>query len=376
MKHRILSACVGLLLLTGAYAQPSIRSVADAMSRLPEMPTAEQLSDEQAREQYTSSTFTPFSQAVEQSLLQANSESATIAARMQSAGNRQTQRSQASMQQYSRNVEAGLMPSQQEMVQILMSSGIDLNKATEQQVMDAVAGSISQKWGVSKDEYLKIIAMAQSNPKQAEAYMKSNHPDLYNRLYAVNGNTDLPEGADERHNERFGEIGVELAGLLEQLNNTVSTYRPIEQSSWADSDEAREVDAIEQALDERLAQWAAGLKAVSGEVPYPSWWTDGRKKENVLIDQWNRREAQRRLDAASAYRNELKGMFDKVAALETENEQLGRDSQDNSLYLMNKLNLLTFRNFLQHILVPYHDVLESTGQTHLDETGALLQGKG
>jgi len=26
--------------------------------------------------------------------------------------------------------------------------------------------------------------------------------------------------------------------------------------------------------------------------------------------------------------------------------------------------------------VPYRDVLESTGQTHLDETGALLQGKG
>lgn len=310
MKHFPIIALLSLVLTMQVNAQQLFRSVADAMRSLPALPTAEQIISDQAKEQYTESQLNPFSQAVEQSMLYTATEYSAITARMQSANHRQSERSQSAMQQYNKNVEAGLMPSQQEMMQILMSSGIDLNSASEQQIMDAVAGAVSKKWGISKDEYLKIVSMAQRNEKQAEEYMKANHPDLYKRLYATNAgySQQADEGEDPR-NARFEQIGDELNALQEQLSAVLSNYRE-----------------------------PADLQ-----------------EDNVQDVQT---EAKRWLEAPTAYQHELKAVFDKVAALETENEQLGQQgAPDNVLYLMNKQRTLMFINQLMQLITPYRDAL-------------------
>lgn len=154
MRKLFLLVLMSIVLSMPTYSQQSISSIADALKRLPAMPTIEQLSSQDAKQQYESRWITPFNAALEQGSLSAMSESIELTSRMQQARQKQSQRNQQTMQVYDRNVSAGLMPSQQEMMQILMSSGIDLEKASEQQIMDVVAGTISKKWGVSKDEYL------------------------------------------------------------------------------------------------------------------------------------------------------------------------------------------------------------------------------
>ena len=385
MRKSFLLVLMSIVLSMPTYSQQSISSIADALKRLPAMPTVEQLSSSDAKQQYESRWITPFNAALEQGSLSAMSESIELTSRMQQARQKQSQRNQQTMQVYDCNVSAGLMPSQQEMMQILMSSGIDLEKASDQQIMDVVAGTISKKWGVSKDEYLKIINMAQRNPKQTETYLQTNHPDLYKRLYAANNGCQMPE-ANDAQNERYGQIYAELQTLLEQMTNAMNNYRhPSEMydpqnNLWDNSSEAKQVKDLENALWQRIEQWESTLSSKNyGDdgVTFPSWFTAERKKENALIDQWNRREAQRWLDVTSKYQSELKAIFEQVVTLENENEQLSQLSgTDNMMYLMNKQQILMFRNELSLLLVPYHDALTFPAQDHQEEIGKTYYGKG
>lgn len=309
-------------------------------------------------------------------------------ARLEKARQRQAQRGQAAMQQYNRNVEAGLMPSQQEMMQIIMSSGVDLDKASEQELMEIVAGSIAPKWGISKEEYIKIINMAQRNPKQTETYLQTNHPQLYQRLYAANANGPMTNEVGDDRNEGFGKIGEGIQACIGQMNDVMEDYnrRPISmleenlRQDWLNSDEARQVDAIEKALWERVAEWESGLDLNSSgfaDVPYPGWWTAERKKVNKLIDQWNKRAAQEWLNYAGDAQQQFKLVFDKAAALETENEKLAKQGDsENAIYIVNKQQLLSLLNMLKTLLLPYDDALRFPCIEHLDEDGATHLGKG
>ena len=63
--------------------------------------------------------------------------------------------------------------------------------------------------------------------------------------------------------------------------------------------------------------------------------------------------------------------------MENENEQLSQLSgMDNMMYLMNKQQILMFRNELSLLLVPYHDALTFPAQDHQEEIGKTYYGKG
>ena len=362
-------------------------TIAEAVKQLPALPTAEQICSPQTKYIIDSTTFAPYKLAVEQTLAAHQYDQMQIQTRLTQAQQKRAQRTQATMQHYNRNVEAGLLPSQQEMMQIIMNSGLDLNKATEQQIMDAVAGNISKKWGVSKDEYLKIVTLAQQNPKRAEEYLKANHPDLYNRLYAVNHNAPTQELNDPRDG-RLTEIGEELSTVMEQLTTVMGEQQgdPAEQwknemiKDWLASEEAKQVDEIEKSIWQRIEQWQAGLELNDkgfAEIKYPDWWTAERKRENKLIDSWNKRAAKAWLDKIESRHKQLQEIFNKVAALDAENEQLGRQSEeDNMFYLMNKQQLNTLFFLLPELTTPYRDALRFPCVEHQDEQGAIHLGKG
>ena len=360
------------------------RSISAALDALPALPSPEQVSSDAAKYLADSLTYAPYNVALQQSLLARQYEINDIDARMLKTQQKQAQRGQAAMQQYNKNVEAGLMPSQQEMMQILMSSGINLDKASEQQIMDVVAGAIAPKWGVSKDEYLKIVTMAQRNPKQTEAYLQTNHPELYKRLYAANKDGLNEEIADDTRNDRFGQLGEQINALQQQLSAASDAYQRYSAAGlrdefyqdWLASDEAKQIDAIEKALWERIDQWVRGLPVNTTEAPYPGWWVDERKKENALIDQWNKRAAQRWVSEI-AKNQQFTAVFEQAAALEEENERLGKQGDpDNFIYLMNKRQLLIIFNQLTNLFLPYRDAMLFPCVQHLEVDGAAHLGKG
>ena len=376
-------------------AGPAHKTINSAVAALPDIPKVEDVWSEADKERAVRSVYQPYKMSIEQTMLLAENRDATIRARMSSAHQKQAQRGQQAMQQYQSNVNAGLMPSQQEMMELYMSGAIKDNMS-EAQMMDVMAGKFAAKWGVSKEEYLKIIGMAQSNPKQAEAYLKSNHPDLYKRLYAANAGYDTHEVADDPRDKRFGEIMEELNSLMQQLQGVVKEYGTFEMrngsalqgnydvlhdqlaAEWSKSAEAAQIDAIEEALQKRVESWYTTLKYDTfADVPYPGWWTEERKKENALIDQWNRRSAEKWLAIAAKYQDRYKTIFKQVGALELENEQLNEQgAQDNILYLENLHQINVMYGMLVQLVMPMQDAFSFPCIEHVETSGSAHLGKG
>ena len=371
------------------------QSIAEALAALPALPTAEQLSSTQTKEIIANRTYQPYILALEHMTLDVTKENLEIQQRLNAVRNKQAQRGQKAMQQYNSNVNAGLMHSQQEMMELYMSGAIN-EKMSDAQMMDVMAGKFAQKWGVSKEEYLKIINLAQRNEKEAAKYMQTNHPDLYKRLYAANAGFDTQEIADDSRDERFQQILDELQKLMEQFNAAVGSYKGFYASGnnglngleydklledlrkdWENSDEAKQIDEIENKLWKRVEEWMATLNTYDGEVDYPAWWVADRKKENALMNQWNRRNAVKWLKIAEHGDNLLKPIFKKVAALETENEVLGHQGDtENVIYLNNKLQINMFKTLLVHLTYPIQDAFRFPCLDPVPEAGKARLGKG
>ena len=279
------------------------------------------------------------------------------------------------------------------MMALYMSGEIN-EKMSEAQMMDVMAGKFAAKWGVSKEEYLKIINLAQKNEKQAEAYIKSNHPDLYQRLYAANAGYDSHNETDDPRDNRFGEITAEIQAVGEEFNQALWAYtgsgignaqtygnafgKLMDQlrDEWQNSPEAKEIESIETKLWSRVEEWIQTLKT-GDEVPYPAWWTADRKRENALIDQWNKRVAPRWLKIAQDGEKQFKDIYGKLAKLEAENEQLAAQGEaDNYIYLTNKLLLNGYMEQLLRLIQPYEDALRFPFIQHVEETGSAILGKG
>ena len=316
-----------------------INSFADLTNKRPAMPTANDLITPEAKTAYArkgSAAYYLGALNFRSTLLEKQQE---LNSKTLELGKKQQKSNQKAMAQYNANVNAGLMPSQQEMMQLYMSGEIN-EKMSEAQMMDVMAGKFAAKWGISKQEYIKIINMAQTNPKGTEAYLKSNHPSLYNRLYAANaqfGNENV--NADDPRKPEFDRINDGLLKAQDdlqearvaygenlQFSQTHSKYITIYeqmQKEWDNSSEAKQIEAIEMALQKRLDVWYLTLTNEWGEVPYPAWFTTERQKENALIDQWNKRWAIKWLKVAEDGDKTYRPIFRRIAELGIENDRIG-----------------------------------------------------
>lgn len=390
-KSLFLSALVLAMPMMAQNRTP--KSVAEIVAAMPAVPTVEQIYSVENKEKADNTIYAPFTQALQAGLLLNEQEARNIDRRIQAAGQKQKQANSQSMEQYNANVNAGLMPSQEEMMQLYMSGEIKENMS-DAQIMDVMAGKFAGKWGVSKQEYLKIISMAQSNPKGCEAYLKANHPQLYQRLYAANaqyGNSNVRE--EDPREPALGRIGDDLTQAQENLTNAINNYagnvyrvgkaqgtdfdqlRTQMENDWENSAENKQIAAIEEALQNRIDQWY-GTVTIKGDVQFPAWYTTERKKENALIDQWNRRWATKWQKIAQEGDQAIRPIYQRVAALETENEQLGRQGDsENFLYLMNKKLLSALFAYAFQVYQPANDALAFPAQEHVEETGYVIVEK-
>lgn len=377
------------------HASPAPKSISETLKYLPSLPTIDQICSKYAKYIADSTVYRPYRKSVEQTLLIARTEQDAIQQRINKVDAKQKKQGQQAMQQYQSNVNAGLMPSQEEMMQLYMS-GVITDNMSEEQMMDVMAGQFAQKWGISKQEYLKIMGMAQSNPKQTETYIKTNHPDLYKRLYAANAGYNTQEIPDDPRDARFGEISEELSELQEKLNNCIDKIYGTHVSAagelvvsdldllnvtlhteWSKSAEAKQIDAIEYALQKRVEAWISTLKTDAETVPYPAWWTEERKKENALIDQWNHQTAERWLQIVSSRESKIKSIFERIAELENQAEQLSRQGDtENMMYLQTKLRFNTFYSYLVWLSGPIDDALGFPCIEHVETSGSAILGKG
>ena len=365
------------------------KNMLEAVDRMPAFPTAEQIYTVEAKEKALRDIYQPYEKALFAAWDKNGEVSRDVDRRIKVAGEKQQKSNQKAKAQYQSNVNAGLMPSQQEMMDMMMSGEINPNWS-EDKIMDAMAGKFAAKWGVSKQEYLKIINMAQSNPKGAEAYIKSNHPDLYKRLYAANtpyGNENVH--ADDPRKPEFDRINDELLKAQDDLqearvaygdnlqySQTHSKYMKIYEQmekEWDNSPEAKQIEAIETALQKRIEEWSLTLNNVKGDVPYPAWFTTERKKENALIDQWNRRWATKWIKVAEDGDKAYRPIFRRIAELGVENDRIGEQGDtEEMIYLTNKKLVCTLYGQMMSLYVPIRDAMAFPAIEHVATTGYMI----
>ena len=331
-----------------------INSFADLINNRPAMPTANDLLTPEAKTAYARRSSAAYYLGVQ------NFRSALLDAQ--------------AMEQYNANVNAGLMPSQEEMMQMMMSGEINPNWP-EEKIMDAMAGKFAAKWGVSKQEYLKIMNMAQKNEKQAAQYIQSNHPDLYNRLYATNakyGKQNVNVG--DPHENEYGELGEQLSALANEAfefrNTNMDMTKHVQFQAhsnamlndasfaahtvglptnkleelfvkiindWRTSSECKRAIQIEDPLAARLDNWDCCKNAKDGQtICYPSWWIEGRKSENALIDAYNRRQAEKWLAEVKSYDAQVTAMMKRLIELDNQLEQIRNGGEITAAYAMAK----------------------------------------
>ena len=366
-----------------------INSFADLTNKRPAMPTANDLITPEAKTAYArkgSAAYYLGALNFRSTLLEKQQE---LNSKTLELGKKQQKSNQKAMAQYNANVNAGLMPSQQEMMQLYMSGEIN-EKMSEAQMMDVMAGKFAAKWGISKQEYIKIINMAQTNPKGTEAYLKSNHPSLYNRLYAANaqfGNENV--NADDPRKPEFDRINDGLLKAQDdlqearvaygenlQFSQTHSKYITIYeqmQKEWDNSSEAKQIEAIEMALQKRLDVWYLTLTNEWGEVPYPAWFTTERQKENALIDQWNKRWAIKWLKVAEDGDKTYRPIFRRIAELGIENDRIGEQGDtEEMIYLTNKKLVCTLYGQMTSLYIPIRDAMAFPAIEHVETTGYTI----
>ena len=365
------------------------KNMLEAVDRMPAFPTAEQIYTVEAKEKALRDIYQPYEKALFAAWDKNGEVSRDVDRRIKVAGEKQQKSNQKAKAQYQSNVNAGLMPSQQEMMDMMMSGEINPNWS-EDKIMDAMASKFAAKWGVSKQEYLKIINMAQSNPKGAEAYIKSNHPDLYKRLYAANapyGNENVH--ADDPRKPEFDRINDGLLKAQDDLqearvaygdnlqySQTHSKYMKIYEQmekEWDNSPEAKQIETIEAALQKRIEEWSLTLKNVKGDVPYPAWFTTERQKENTLIDQWNKRWATKWIKVAEDGDKAYRPIFRRIAELGIENDKIGQQGDtEEMIYLTNKKLVCTLYGQMMSLYVPIRDAMAFPAIEHVTTTGYTI----
>lgn len=370
-------------------AAPTPKTMLEAVDRMPAFPTVEQIYTVEAKEKAARTIYQPYEKALFAAWDKNGEVSRDVDRRIKVAGEKQQKVGQKAMAQYQSNVNAGLMPSQEEMMDMMMSGEINPNWS-EDKIMDAMAGKFAAKWGISKQEYIKIINMAQSNPKGTEAYLKSNHPDLYKRLYAANapyGNENVH--ADDPRKPEFDRINDGLLKAQDDLqearvaygdnlqySQTHSKYMKIYEQmekEWDNSPEAKQIETIEAALQKRIEEWSLTLKNVKGDVPYPAWFTTERQKENTLIDQWNRRWATKWIKVAEDGDKAYRPIFRRIAELGMENDKIGQQGDtEEMIYLTNKKLVCTLYGQMMSLYVPIRDAMAFPAIEHVATTGYMI----
>ena len=375
-------------------------SLADLINKRPAMPTLADLMTPEAKTAYAKKGALAYEAGVEYFRLDFLNERTTLQNKLyelQAKRHQQQAQQQAFVQESSAQ---GLMLSQQEMMQVIMSSGLDLEHATEEQMMNVVADAYAKKWGISQADARTFMAMANSNPKKAEAFLQQKYPDLYNRLAknAPKGKDYFQEDSNEEAYNQLLDQLMELAeearnlkegsmNISEHVSNTMRAnslpenvtfgMAPTNQleaqfidiiNGWPESSECKKAIQIENDLNARLENWEYWKGAKDGQtICRPSWWTEGRKQENALFDTYTKRNAEKWMATAKEYDTQLQSIAKRLLDLDSQLEQLRGGKEETLTYCMAKMQIFTVEAYLSDYYSMASTYLTSPCIVHQDE---------
>ncbi|MBQ7663954.1 MAG: hypothetical protein IJS43_01880 [Bacteroidaceae bacterium] len=378
-EHEIMSHATTDYEVPENIAPMKINTLADMINKRPALPTVADLMSPEAKAAYARKGALAYEAAIEPFRLKLQGEQMALQNTMREA---QAKRQQQYAQQRNYTEQAskqGLMLSQEETMQVIMSSGLNLETATEEQMMNVLADAYAKKWNISQADARTFMGMAMSNPKQAEAFLKQKYPALYSKLEA-----NAPKAKDyvmeDPNEDAYGKLQDQLMNLSEEARNLKESSMEMSKhtsnvmranglpgdynfglaptnkleglfietiAGWAKSSECKQAIQIENGLNDRLDNWEYWKGAKEGQtICHPAWWIDGRKQENALFDTYTKRTAEQWIAAAHEYDAKLQSVANRMLALDAQLEQLRGGKEETLAYCMAKLQVFTVEMYL------------------------------
>lgn len=362
----------------------TISSISDVLNKRPALPTVNDLLSPEAKKAYAYKGALAWEQGTMNYRASSQSRYMELQNKILAAGNKQRQQ-QTRQQNFINEASAkGLMPSQQEIMQALVASGYDLEKITPEQSINVIAGAYSKKWNIPEADVKQFLTLAQSDDRKAEAFLAQIHPDLYKKLAGNAPNSSEFMDVDTKENE-YGKLGEQISDLAEEArvlkenmmdmmkhvnyvssqgnfhvaglptNNLEDLYTQIA-DGWKSSSECKQVIQIETGLQERLNSWEPCVESNMGkDIPFPSWWTQGRKQENAVIATWNKQNAQKWLTAVAEYDGQLRALYERLEVLDKQLEQVRSGDAETFAYLDAKMQVY----IAEQLLLDYYSMFSA-----------------
>lgn len=356
-----------------------ISTMTDMINKRPALPAAADLMSPEAKAAYAKRGALAYEAAIEPFRLKLQGEQMALQNKMtelQALRQQQYAQQRAYTEQASKQ---GLMLSQEESMQVIMSSGLNLETATEEQMMNVLADAYAKKWNISQADARTFMGLAMNNPKQAEAFLKQKYPALYNKLEA-NAPKAKDYVADDPDVDAYGTLQDQLTSLSEEARNLKESSMEMSEhvsntmranglpgdyslgltptnklegllieaiAGWPKSTECTKAIQIENDLAARLENWQYWQGAKEGQtICRPAWWIEGRKQENTLFDTYTERSAEKWIDAAHEYDAQLQSVANRLLALDAQLEQLRGGKEETLAYCMAKLQVFTVEMYL------------------------------
>ena len=178
----------------------------------------------------------------------------------------------------------------------MLNSGLDLENASEEEIMKATLGTLSKELNIPEAEMAKMMEMAKSNPEAATAYMMKKYPNVTKKFAPAN---PQPQAASEENElDQYQDIFDEIEALqkdeafiaaskrVPQMPKIMQEYANQLLSQWATSETCAKIEAMEKELDQKTDAYMKEHN-LSYNDEAPKLWTDGRKEQNALIDAYN-----------------------------------------------------------------------------------------
>ena len=349
----------------------TISSISDVLNKRPALPTVNDLLSPEAKKAYAYKGALAWEQGTMNYRASSQSRYMELQNKILAAGNKQRQQ-QTRQQNFINEASAkGLMPSQQEIMQALMASGYDLEKITPEQSINVIAGVYSKKWNIPEADVKQFLTLVQSDDRKAEAFLAQKHPDLYKKLAGNAPNSSEFMDVDTKENE-YGKLGGQISDLAEEARvlkdyvsslgnfrvaglptNTLEDLYTQIADGWKSSSECKQVIQIERGLQERLNSWEPCVESNMGkDIPFPSWWTQGRKQENAVIATWNKQNAQKWLTAVAEYDGQLRALYERLEVLDKQLEQVRSGDAETFAYLDAKMQVY----IAEQLLLDYYSM--------------------
>ncbi|MBO4427038.1 MAG: hypothetical protein J5771_00945 [Bacteroidales bacterium] len=238
--------------------------------------------------------------------------------------------------------------SPQEIFAAMAKAGVDPTTATPEQMQSVILGLVAEKTGMDKS---KLQAMM--NAEAAAEDKPSRSEQIYEELQALfeqMNEESLKKNEARLNNLQASLLGGKVSDAGMSLEDALGVLAEKIAADWQKSDECKEINSMEKALAAKTENWMKANNK-NWNDPLPSFWAEGRKDQNKVVDRYNKKSLVAWIAKIKEYDEPDLVYARKLAALDSELDAMPTAEKQSPSWKQAKSKAASMNGLLLHIVV-------------------------